>query len=77
VSYFNVLLNNIQVDISFNDYYLLNANFIKLIRDEKGRFIKRIQPIIPLNEDVKNRLIGELLGDGSLRFTHKDIKGKT
>lgn len=49
---------------------------IKIKRDKKGRFIKRIQPFIPLQVDLMNRLIGELLGDGHLRFTHRDKQGK-
>lgn len=36
--------------------------------DEKGRFKAKE---IPLEDKVKEALIGELLGDGHLRFTKK------
>lgn len=44
-------------------------------RDKKGRFLSTPQPLIALNDKIKNCLIGDLLGDGHLRFTHKDQQG--
>jgi hypothetical protein len=44
-------------------------------RDSRGRFKKIINPFVPLPEITKEALIGELLGDGHLRGTHKDEKG--
>ena len=43
-------------------------------RDSKGRFINLIKDkdLIPLPEAILNPLIGNLLGDGYLGFTHKD-----
>jgi hypothetical protein len=50
------------------------------LRDSKGRFRtlkqEKIKPIIPLSKEIIDPLIGNLLGDGSLRFTHKDLNGK-
>ena len=51
-----------------------------LLRDSKGRFRspnqEEIKPIIPFSKEIIDPLIGNLLGDGSLRFTHKDLNGK-
>lgn len=47
------------------------------LRDEKGRFISSPSlNTVPLPEDVINSIVGNLLGDGSLRFTHKTLEGK-
>lgn len=50
------------------------------IRDNKGRFRspnqEELKPLIPLSKEVMDPLIGNLLGDGSLRFTHKGLDGK-
>ena len=50
------------------------------LRDSKGRFRSPNEseklPLIHLPEEIMNPLIGNLLGDGSLRFTHKDKNGK-
>ena len=53
---------------------------IKPLRDSKGRF-RSIKPsekkaIVPLDQSVLHPLIGNLLGDGSLIFTKKDLEGK-
>jgi hypothetical protein len=49
-------------------------------RDSKGRFRSpkqtELKGIIPLSKEVIDPIIGNLLGDGSLRFTHKDLNGK-
>lgn len=49
-------------------------------RDKKGRFrspdTKEQLPLILLNQEVMDPLVGNLLGDGSLRFTHKGEDGK-
>jgi len=49
-------------------------------RDPKGRFRSPNQeerlPLIALTKEVMEPLVGNLLGDGSLRFTHKGVDGK-
>jgi hypothetical protein len=49
-------------------------------RDKKGRFRSPNQeerlPLIPLTKEIMDPLVGNLLGDGSLRFTHKGVDGK-
>jgi hypothetical protein len=50
------------------------------LRDSKGRFRsphqEELKSIVELSKEVMNPLIGNLLGDGSLRFTHKGLDGK-
>jgi hypothetical protein len=74
-------------DLDFSIFYcfsvpiLANATDYNL-RDSffKGRFRspnqEELKPIIPLSKEVMDPLIGNLLGDGSLRFTPKDLNGK-
>lgn len=49
-------------------------------RDIKGRFrspnVEEKLPLIELPKEVMNPLKGNLLGDGSLRFTYKGLNGK-
>ena len=45
-------------------------------RDEKGRFIRKSLPLVPLPEKLIEAIIGELLGDGHLRFNKKGVDGK-
>ena len=57
----------------------LNLIIKQKARDTKGRFIsspfsKNIQEQISL--EIKNALVGEMLGDGCLRYTKKIINGK-
>jgi hypothetical protein len=53
---------------------------INVLRDNKGRFRSpnknELPPIKKLSNKVHDVLIGNLLGDGHLRFTKKDIEGK-
>jgi hypothetical protein len=46
-----------------------------LERDEKGRFKGKLVPLEPLPENFKAALVGELLGDGHLRFNKKGLDG--
>lgn len=56
--------------------YISSMKFsTRIERDSKGRFIKIINPFLPLPEITKDALIGELLGYGHLRGTRKDQKG--
>jgi hypothetical protein len=52
----------------------------KPFRDSKGRFrtpnIEENIPLIEFSKEIMDPLIGNLLGDGSLRFTHKSLNGK-
>jgi len=45
------------------------------MRDKNGRFISKQAPLVPLAAKLKDAIIGELLGDGHLRFTHKGSDG--
>jgi hypothetical protein len=48
-------------------------------RDKKGRFISKqeaLVALIALPDKLKDAIIGELLGDGHLRFTQKKQKNK-
>jgi hypothetical protein len=51
------------------DYKLRDGRFRTLNQEE-------IKAIIPLSKEIIDPLIGNLLGDGSLRITHKDLNGK-
>lgn len=55
--------------------YEWNTVSLSRKRDKKGRFLSTPQPLIALNDKIKNCLIGDLIGDGHLRFTHKDQQG--
>lgn len=46
-----------------------------LERDEKGRFIGKLLPLEPLPDKLKSAMVGELLGDGHLRFNKKGLDG--
>ena len=48
---------------------------VHLGRDKIGRFISKPLPLIPLPKTLQDALIGNMLGDGHLRFTHKDKEG--
>lgn len=48
-----------------------NLNKANLPRDSKGRFTKRNKPLTPLPDKLSEALVGNLLGDGHLRFNHK------
>jgi hypothetical protein len=65
IYYFNFL--NDFTDILF---YNLCFVFPKMIRNKSDQSINRNEKLISKN--LVNALIGELLGDGHLRFTHKD-----
>lgn len=58
------------------EFYLMSSLPISNKRDSKGRFISINKPLIPLPSNLMEAIIGELLGDGHLRFTKKDKKGK-
>ena len=45
-------------------------------RDKKGRFIGKTLPLVPLPPKLVEALLGELLGDGHLRFNKKGEDGK-
>jgi hypothetical protein len=75
-----------------NDYSLLENYYsqilltniapilpIKFFRDEKGRFTSKTDKteiIVPLPSEVLNPLVGNLLGDGHLRFNKKGPNGQ-
>lgn len=73
---------NSSPDYLTNDYLKFSA-FLpilpqKNLRDEKGRFTKNIALPNgnPLPSNIIDPLVGNILGDGHLRFTHKDKNGK-
>jgi len=52
---------------------------IQYLRDDKGRFTGKTantEIIIPIPSEVLNPLVGNMLGDGHLRFNKKDKNGK-
>lgn len=65
------------IDYSFFDNWLeLSAAIVGKSRDKKVRFISVPSTnLMPLALIVKEALIGELLGDGCLRYTGKIING--
>jgi hypothetical protein len=66
--YSQILLANISP--------ILSKNYL---RDEKGRFTRKISKteiILALPREILKPLVGNMLGDGHLRFTHKDVNGK-
>ena len=71
--------NLISLNILYSIIFPTKPVFNKL-RDTKGRFrtpnLDEKLPLIELTPEVMNPLIGNLLGDGSLRFTHKDLNGR-
>jgi hypothetical protein len=50
----------------------------EIVRDKLGRFtsLKDSKNVNPLPKDILNPLVGSMLGDGSIRFGHKDKMGK-
>jgi hypothetical protein len=70
----------LPADLSILDCFSIPILPDYTLRDSKGRFRspnqEELKPIIPLSKEVMDPLIGNLLGDGSLRFTHKDLNGK-
>lgn len=62
--------------------YLFSIPIIPVIklRDSKGRYrspnLEELKPIIPISSEILNPLVGNLLGDGHLRFTHKGKDNK-
>lgn len=77
---FNLLLYLYNPDLSI--IYCLSIPIVPdyKLRDSKGKFKspnqEDLKPIIPLSKEIMDPLIGNLLGDGSLRFTHKGLDGK-
>jgi len=67
-------------DLSIFDCFNLPILPDYKLRDSQGRFRspnqEELKPIIPFSKEIIDPLIGNLLGDGSLRFTHKDLNGK-
>jgi hypothetical protein len=66
------------IDFNFSNCIIYISSMIfstRIERDSKGRIKNIINPFVPLPEITKEALIGELLGDGHLRGTHKDQKG--
>ena len=79
-NYFTNLLYLFNLDLSILYCFSIPILPNYILRDSKGRFRspnqEEIKPIIPFSKEIIDPLIGNLLGDGSLRFTHKDLNGK-
>ena len=79
-NYFTNLLYLFNLDLSILYCFSIPILPNYILRDSKGRFRspnqEGIKPIIPFSTEIIDPLIGSLLGDGSLRFTHKDLNGK-
>jgi LAGLIDADG DNA endonuclease family/Proton-conducting membrane transporter len=67
---------NYFIDLSYLAFNLSMALLpLHLTRDKKGRFISKQVPLVTLPDKLKKALIGEMLGDGCLRFTKKKSSG--
>jgi hypothetical protein len=68
---------NLKLPIILSSLQKSESN--KRKRDDKGRFLKSDPTMpsekIPLDPKLEEALVGEMLGDGHLRFTHKDKEG--
>ena len=73
---FLLLINLFYININNLDIFSFSILPAHLSRDSKGRFKGQILPLIPLPSKLNEALIGELLGDGHLRFNKKGIDGK-
>jgi hypothetical protein len=77
----NHFLNLIDIynnSISLDSLNLSTAGLsTHLTRDKNGRFISnpRVAPLEPLADKLKEAIVGEILGDGHLRFTKKGPDG--
>lgn len=82
--YYLVLLYQHFIIVDFYIFYK-HFDFISMIkisvlpiflgRDHKGRFIGKNLPLVPLPDKLQKAMMGELLGDGHLRFNKKGING--
>jgi len=74
---FNFFFNLIDIYNNSIYFYDLNISMVGLstMRDKNGRFISKQAPLVPLPNILKDAIIGDLLGDGHLRFTHKGSDG--
>ena len=84
-NFFNCIIITILIkqNFLFNSVNLTANSFLpifapKYYRDDKGRFSKIIHNPNqdPLPDNIIYPLVGNMLGDGHLRFTHKDKTGK-
>ncbi len=71
----------IEIIIYYADIYYFNLYSLSVLpahlgRDNKGRFLRKTLPLVPLPEKLREAIIGELLGDGHLRFNKKGQDGK-
>ena len=73
---FCLLPNLFYLNINNFDIFSFSVLPAHLARDNKGRFIGKSLPLIPLPPKLIEALTGELLGDGHLRFNKKGIDGK-
>lgn len=78
VTYLFLFLFTNLFNFNINDLDIFSLSLLPahLGRDNKGRFIGQSLPLVPLPYKLIEALVGDLLGDGHLRFTHKDKKGK-
>ena len=60
-----------------NVYYIMTLSVLPahLERDKKGRFKGKQIPLVPLPLKLTEALIGDLLGDGCIRFNKKLASG--
>jgi hypothetical protein len=71
-------INLIEDTLYYTSCSSIPSQYVRL-RDSSGRFVSKIKykkvPEIPLPLKVKKAMIGELLGDGHLRYTKKGVDG--
>jgi hypothetical protein len=78
ILFFNYFLFFILENFNFNNFfiYLMSTLPISTNRYSKGRFISVPKPYTPLPTKLFEAIIGDLLGDGHLRFNKKGLEGK-
>ena len=78
VTYLFIFLFTNLFNFNINNLDILSLSLLPahLGRDIKGRFIGQSLPLVTLPSKLIEALVGELLGDGHLRFNKKGIDGK-
>ena len=73
---FDYFIEIIIYNTNIINLIIMNASLLPVGRDQKDRFKGKSLPLVPLPSKITEALVGDLLGDGHLRFTHKDKNGE-
>ena len=80
IIFFNFNDIELLTNLTYNFSFIITIRNYSKLRDSKGRFrspTKEEYPtLIEPSDNVKNALVGNMLGDGNIRYTHKDEQGK-